>query len=50
MTKDDKADFAAFCRGATDAQLRNILGEELSARRRAYAAIALAELQKRGLS
>jgi len=50
MRKDDKADFAAFCRAATDTQIRNIYGKELSARRRAYAAIALAEIQKRGLA
>lgn len=50
MTKDDKADFAAFCRGVTDTQLRNVYTKETLARRRAYAAIALIELQKRGLA
>lgn len=48
MTKADKREFAGFCQQSTDAQLRNIYIKESLARRSAYAAIAMAELKKRG--
>lgn len=50
MTKQDRREFAAYCEGCTDTQLRNVYASESLARRRAYAAIAKAELEKRGLT
>lgn len=50
MTRQDKADFKAYCQGVTDAQLRNGHTKELLARRSAFATIARTELEKRGLT
>ncbi len=46
-TKKDLAEFAAYCRTATDNQLRNIEERELAARRKYYADIAREEIQRR---
>lgn len=50
VTKQDKDEFALFCRQATDAQLRNIFEKEKTANRKTYAAIAKEELVRRGLT
>ena len=47
MTKQDREEFAAFCRNATDRQLIEIEAKERSARRFAYAEIANQEAASR---
>lgn len=47
MTAQDKTEFEAFCRGATDSQLAEIYRKEKAAGRRGFAAIALAETERR---
>ena len=49
MTKQDRAEFKAYCQNVTDAQLHNVYTKELMARRSAFAAIARTELERRGL-
>jgi len=49
MKPQDKIEFTAFCRNATDNQLHNIYAKEKAANRRAYAAIAQAELERRNI-
>lgn len=48
MTNKDRSEFEGYCRGCTNAQLRNVYDKEKSANRRAYAGIAKAELERRG--
>lgn len=50
MTKTEKSEFRAYCKQATDTQLRNILVKELLARRQAYAEIARSVMAERGLT
>ena len=47
LTQDDRADFAAFCKGATNSQLREIARKEDAAGRSHYAEIARHELARR---
>jgi len=49
IRKADRADFASFCRKATDSQLAEIEQRERSAGRRVYAKIAREEATSRGL-
>lgn len=46
-TQGDRADFAAFCREVTTAQLHNVIRKEEAANRQVYAEIARAELDAR---
>jgi hypothetical protein len=46
-TQGERADFAAFCRNATDAQLVQIERKERTAKRVAFANIAKAEINLR---
>lgn len=48
-TQSDRAEFAAFCRDASDSQIIEIWRKEAAANRRVYAEIARAEMEKRGL-
>jgi hypothetical protein len=48
-TKDDREDFAGFCRNATDSQVIEIYKKEKAANRQVYAAIAKEEAVRRGL-
>lgn len=43
------ADFRAYCRNATDAQLRNIYTKERKANRRKFAEIAYSVARERGI-
>lgn len=45
-----QVEFLAFCKYATDPQLRNIYAREVLARRSSYAAIAKSEMQQRGIT
>ena len=47
ITAKEAAEFAAFCRNATDDQLDNIIQKELDAGRECFAAIGLMEWQRR---
>lgn len=47
MTEAEKNDFAAFCRGATDRQLSEIIRKEAAARRADCVRIAQAEVSAR---
>ena len=49
ITQADKEDFRNYCRGVTDAQLREVYRKEKTANRRSYAAVALAEMERRNL-
>lgn len=49
MNRQDKLEFEAFCKNATDNQLHNIYAKEKSASRNDYADIAKVELQKRNI-
>lgn len=49
MTNQDREEFKGYCQGCTDSQLRNVYNKEKAARRRGYADIARAELERRGL-
>lgn len=49
-TQAERAEFLAFCRTATAAQLRNIAAKEADAGRHAYAEIARTEAASRGVS
>jgi len=44
-----QVEFRAFCKYATDSQLRNVYAREVLARRSSYAAIAKSEMERRGL-
>lgn len=55
LTKQDRQEFKDYCRCATDNQIRNIYNKETSAAcededREIFAEIALAEMERRGLS
>lgn len=50
MTKQERAQFVAFCQNATDRQLPNIYQKERDAGRFDYAAIAEVEAARRGVS
>jgi hypothetical protein len=49
MEKQDREEFRAYCRGVSDKQVIGVWEKETSAGRRAYAAIAAAEAERRGL-
>lgn len=49
LTQDERADFAAFCAGVTDSQVREIVKKEEAADRPHYAEIARHELARRAL-
>lgn len=49
MTRQDREDFEAFCRQATNDQIRNIYLKERDSRRQDYAAIARSVMAERGL-
>lgn len=48
-TQGERADFKAFCRNASDQQLRAIYDKETAAGRIIYADIAQAEAARRGV-
>lgn len=49
MSKQDKAEFRAYCENCTNSQLHNVCITEKTARRIAYANIAKQVLSERGL-
>jgi hypothetical protein len=49
MTKQEQYQFRLYCQNCTDTQLRNVYALETLARRTAYARIAKAIMQQRGL-
>ncbi len=46
-TQQDRDEFTAFCRGATDSQLAEIIAKESKARRLQFLAIAQTERARR---
>lgn len=55
ITKQDRQEFKSFCRQATDTQIKNIYwkekrGAEEDEDKEIYAEIALAEIERRGLT
>jgi hypothetical protein len=49
LTADDIRDFCGYLRNCTDAQVRGVYEKETNAGRDAYAALAQAEADRRGL-
>lgn len=49
ISKQDKDDFAAYLQRCTDQQVLGVYEKERNAGRRAYAKLARAEAQRRGL-
>lgn len=49
ISKQDKDDFTAYLQRCTDTQVLGVYEKERNAGRRAYAKIARAEAQRRGL-
>ena len=50
MTAQDIREFNAYLRACTDRQLQGVLEKETGGRRETYAALAEAELARRGLA